>query len=151
MAELGDLPNNGVNIVLKNAQGEYLFVHNGTKWSLPGGGIKRGETSKQAVVRETNEESGLIIERPIMVADVQLVINWKHKVVLFTATSWDGIIDPLFKDEIKDARFFKPEDIHDNEDIYRAQRIFVKIYETAWLKLPLPVFAIATDPPIIEY
>lgn len=151
MAEPGDLPNNGVNIVLKNAQGEYLFVHNGTKWSLPGGGIKMGETSKKAITRETNEETGLIIERLIIIADVQLVVNWKHKVILFTATSWDGIINPLFKDEIKDVRFFKPEEVQGNEDIYRAQRIFVKIYEAAWLKLPLPVFAIATDPPVIEW
>lgn len=151
MAEPGDLPNNGVNIVLKNRQGEYLLVHNGTKWSLPGGGIKKGETSKQAIIRETREETGLIIERPIMIADVQLVVLWKHKVILFTATSWDGIINPLFKDEIRDVRFFKPEEIEGNEDIYRAQRIFVKIYEAAWLKLPLPVFVIATDPPIIEW
>ena len=151
MAEPGDLPNNGVNIVLTNAQGEYLFVHNGLKWSLPGGGINRGETSRQAIIRETREETGLIIERPIMIADVQLVINWKHKVILFTATSWDGIINPLFKDEIKDVRFFKPEKVQDNEDIYRAQRIFIKIYEAAWLKLPIPVFALATEPLVIEW
>ncbi|OGN23036.1 MAG: hypothetical protein A2918_02810 [Candidatus Yanofskybacteria bacterium RIFCSPLOWO2_01_FULL_42_49] len=152
VAELGDLPSNGVNVIVQNKLGHYLLVHDGKKWSLPGGGIKQGETSNRAALRETLEETGLmVIGKLILVADVQLVIKWKHKVLLFKAIDWNGIINPLMKDEIREARFFKPEQIKDNPDIYRAQRVFIQIFETAYLKLPLPVYALASDPPVIEW
>ncbi len=154
MGEPGDLQNNGVNIVIQNKKGDILLVrHNykDKKWSLPGGGIKKEEPSNRAIIREVREETGLIILRPILVADVQLVINWRHKVLLFTTTQWDGILNPLCKDEISDVRFFKQEDIKDNQEVYRAQRILVQIFESAYPKLPLPVYALATDPPHIEW
>lgn len=155
MAEQGDLPNNGVNIIIQNKAEHYLLVrHNykDRKWSLPGGGIKRGETSKRAIIREVLEETGLIIVgRPLYFADVQLEFAWKNKVILFVATEWDGIISPRNKDEISEVKFFKPEDIKNNEEIIKAQRMLIKIFEIGYLKLPLPVQAIASDPPIIEW
>lgn len=155
MAEPGDLPNNGVNIIIRNEEGHYLLVrHNykDKKWSLPGGGIRRGETSKRAIIREVLEETGLrIVDRPLYFADVQLEFAWKNKVILFVAIEWDGVINPMNKDEISEVRFFKPEEIKDNEDIIKAQRMLIEIFESAYLKLPLPVQAIASDPPVIEW
>lgn len=154
MAEPGDLPSNGVNIIIRNKAGHYLLVrHNykDKKWSLPGGGIRRGETSKRAVIRETQEETGLTTGHPLYFADVQLEFAWKNKVILFVAIEWDGIICPMNKDEISEVKFFKPEDIKNNQDIIKAQRMLIEIFEIAYLKLPLPIQAIATDPPIIEW
>lgn len=31
------------------------------RWSLPGGGLKRGEAARQAAIRETYEETGLVL------------------------------------------------------------------------------------------
>ena len=151
MAEPGDLPSNGVNIIIQNEEGDYLLVNDYKQWSLPGGGIKRGETSIKAAIRETEEETGLKIIRPIMIADIQLVINWKHKVILFKAIEWSGVIDPMIKKEIREAKFFKGEEVKSYLGIYPAQLKFIQIFEAAWLKLPIPVFAVASNPLVIEW
>lgn len=153
MAEPGDIKNNGVNIVLVNSLREYLFVrHNygDKKLSLPGGGIRKGELSNRAIIRETVEETGLVIVHPRLVADIQLVINWRHKVLLFTVPEWEGEAkaDGV---EICEIKFIKSKDIKSNPDIYPAQQKFIQIFEASYLKLPLPVFALASDPPIIEW
>ena len=40
-------------------------------WILPGGGVEEGETSREAVVREVREETGLAVEalRPVWVRE----------------------------------------------------------------------------------
>ena len=58
----------------------FLFVqetkerHRG-KFSLPGGGIEHGETPEEAVVREVQEETGLIVE-----VDRLLGVFYRYKV-----------------------------------------------------------------------
>ncbi len=50
--------------VVLRAEGKILLVrvwHGPGGWSLPGGGLHRGETSLQAAARETLEETGLEI------------------------------------------------------------------------------------------
>ncbi|QKE72934.1 NUDIX hydrolase [Arthrobacter citreus] len=40
-----------------------LMVKNqNSTWSLPGRAVEKGETIEQAVIRETNEETGLVVE-----------------------------------------------------------------------------------------
>jgi len=154
LGEPEDLPDNGVNIVIKNPAGEILLVqHNygDFKWSLPGGGIKKGELSNKAVRRELYEETKLtIVGRPILVADIQLVIKWRHKVLLFTAPEWEG--EPEADgNEISAVKFMSIKNIQNHPHVYPAQKKFIQIFEASYLKLPLPVYALASDPPIIEW
>lgn len=51
--------------VIINVEDKVLFVDNwlgGNRLSLPGGGIKSGESSKQAAVREVYEETGISLD-----------------------------------------------------------------------------------------
>ncbi len=52
--------------LVENDQGEVLFVQRGYgnrkgKWSLPGGLVDRGESSRHAAYRETREETGIVV------------------------------------------------------------------------------------------
>ena len=53
--------------LVENERGEVLFVQRAygkekSKWSLPGGLVDRGESSRHAAYRETREETGIIVE-----------------------------------------------------------------------------------------
>ena len=53
--------------LVENDKGEVLFVQRAYgdrkgKWSLPGGLVDRGETSRHAAYRETKEETGIIVK-----------------------------------------------------------------------------------------
>jgi 8-oxo-dGTP diphosphatase len=47
--------------IVRDAQGRIAVVRSPRGWFLPGGGIEAGESAEQAAVRETREESGLLI------------------------------------------------------------------------------------------
>jgi ADP-ribose pyrophosphatase YjhB (NUDIX family) len=54
-----------VRTVVTNEKGEILLVRSWfghQRWSLPGGGIRRGEKPRTAAVRETFEETGVAID-----------------------------------------------------------------------------------------
>lgn len=50
----------GVSVICLNAEGKVLLVRTrlGAGWSLPGGGVSRGEAPMAAAVRELQEETG---------------------------------------------------------------------------------------------
>jgi 8-oxo-dGTP pyrophosphatase MutT (NUDIX family) len=61
--------------------GEILLLRNSyrTGWSLPGGGIGRGETARDAALRELREEVGLVVP-PAALREAQTAeFDWEYR------------------------------------------------------------------------
>ena len=74
--------------LVENSRGEVLFIQRGYgkrkgKWSLPGGFVDRGESSKHAAYRETKEETGLTVKiiSTVMVGRTRPVMTFAGRVV----------------------------------------------------------------------
>jgi 8-oxo-dGTP diphosphatase len=65
-----------VGAVIQDAAGRLLLIKRGHApgtglWSLPGGRIEPGETDAQALVREMQEETGLLVEAGALIGAVR--------------------------------------------------------------------------------
>lgn len=77
-------------------------------WHFPGGGVERGESAEFAVIRELEEEAGIIVEcRPKLFGlyDHQRVFPGDH-IALFVVRSWHQSHVPAPNHEIAGQGFF---------------------------------------------
>lgn len=82
--------------------GQYLMLHrvrkrndpNHDKWIGVGGGIEAGETTEECLVREVQEETGLILSRYQKRGVIDFISDqWEDEVMhLYTADQWTGEI-----------------------------------------------------------
>jgi len=67
------------SLLLDKSESKILMVLNrNNSWSLPGGGVEKGETLKQAVIRETKEETGYDIDIDGIVSLNETFIDDNH-------------------------------------------------------------------------
>lgn len=102
----------GVRGLVFDAEGRVLLVEHTyiPGWYLPGGGVERGETAEQAVIRELREEGGVeAIGRPRLrsVHDNREQFSGDH-VLLFQIETWRPC-DPTAHAEILNRGWFAPD------------------------------------------
>jgi 8-oxo-dGTP pyrophosphatase MutT (NUDIX family) len=100
--------------IVKNENGEYLFIFRNNKWDLPKGKIEKGEKVKEAAVREVEEECGIEVShlgRKICktyhayISREEVVLKKTH---WFKMRSEDqNKLRPQKEEGITDARWFK--------------------------------------------
>src|ERR1700761_5367811 len=100
--------------IVKNENGEYLFIYRNDKWDLPKGKIEKGEKVKQAAVREVEEECGIEVSKlEDKICKTYHVYIYKGEVVL-KKTHWFNMLckgqnklKPQKEEGITDVRWFK--------------------------------------------
>jgi ADP-ribose pyrophosphatase YjhB (NUDIX family) len=116
----------GVRGLVLNEKGEVLLVEHTyvAGWYLPGGGVERGETVEDAVVRELREEAGVrVLGRPMLLA-----VHANHRVfrgdhvLVFRVDSWEPC-EPAHQGEIRAVGWFAPEALPDGISAGTRRRI----------------------------
>ena len=116
--------------VVKNPEGEYLFIKRFGIWDLPKGKIEKNETPRKAAIREVEEETGienLTIVKPI--AKSWHIYPWKESTVLkqtywfLMESDFRGKLIPQTKEDITEARWLKHDDaVEALQNSYRSLR-----------------------------
>ena len=111
----------GVRCVILNDHREVLLVkHTYIRgWHLPGGGLDSGESAEDGVVREIQEETGLVLEDTPKLLGVfhnKETTNRDH-VVLFSSKTSETVDLSVKTFEIKSVGFFPLEDLPIDLDV----------------------------------
>lgn len=113
----------GVRGVAVDGEGRVLlvkhtYVHG---WWLPGGGVERGQTAEEALIREMREETGLIVEgRPVLVSAHSNERYFRGDHVLVYRIDRFTLTERTSHGEIAEIGWFDPVD--PPEDTHRATR-----------------------------
>lgn len=107
---------------------KFLFIRNSygsKKWTIPGGGVNRGESLESAAIRETREEVGILPMNPITIGTYIHEKEHKHdSVTIFYAKTQNPefIIDPV---EIEEARWMSFDEVPEPRGSAVARTLFL--------------------------
>jgi len=112
----------GVFGIITNKQEEVLLCHRNDYdlWNLPGGGLKKGETPWDCIIRETKEETGLDVE----ISRLMGIYSKPHKneiVFVFVCNAISGSL--TLNKEARDLKYFALNHIPKNTVPKQVERL----------------------------
>ena len=130
----------GVRGAVFDAQGRVLLVrHTYVRgWWLPGGGVERGQTAEDAVIRELREEAGVIVEgRPRLVSIHSNEVRFRGDHVLIYRVDRFSLEDRAHEAEIAEVGWFDPASLPEDTNPGSRRRLAELISadtepDTAW-------------------
>lgn len=82
-------PRVGVGVIIENAEGKILVLRrigsHAQKYSIPGGSIELGETFEATAIREMEEELGIVLKAPKVIAVTNNLETYKEDGVHFVS------------------------------------------------------------------
>jgi len=104
--------------LVKNDDGEYLFIYRNGKWDLPKGKIEKEEKVKAAAVREVEEECGIKVSGLGEKICKTYHVYMNKGILVLKKTHWFNMqctgvfkLKPQVEEGITDARWFKKEHV----------------------------------------
>lgn len=79
------------------------------RWSIPGGKLDFGETTRDGALRELVEETGITARITRLIDVVDSIMDGQHYVLIDFEAEWISG-DPVAADDADDARFFSVEE-----------------------------------------
>jgi 8-oxo-dGTP diphosphatase len=116
----------GVRILVPRADTVLLVRHRGGRrpWSLPGGGVNRGESLADAACREVHEEAGCEVAPDHLLGVYHAFYEgMSNYTIVFVCTPLGPAAAPEGDLEIVDARFFPVDDLPANTERGSLERI----------------------------
>jgi ADP-ribose pyrophosphatase YjhB (NUDIX family) len=117
----------GVKALIINQNQEVLLVEHTymAGWHLPGGGVSPGETPKAAIIREVQEETGIVVkENPILFGIyTHVILGANDYPMLYIVKEFIQVSESKPNAEIKQARWFQINNLPENTTESTRERI----------------------------